>query len=82
MRADVIEKCLDPVMKDVIYFTRGFRFAIVVRFKSAEKARELSDKALKTEEVVLLPSYLGRCKSRIRIEEVASQSVDYGGSVQ
>lgn len=35
-----------------------------------DKDRKHSDRMLKTEEVLLLPTYLGRRTSRIRIEEV------------
>lgn len=47
-------------MKDVTYFTKGRKFApIEVCFKTVERARELSDKTLKTEDVIPLSSYIG-----------------------
>lgn len=48
-----MKKCLTPVMKDVTFFTRDYKFVTIEgRFSSADKTRELSDRTLKTEEVV------------------------------
>lgn len=58
MDKEQIEKCLTSVMKDVTLFTRGYKFATIeVRFSSAEKAREVSNKTLKTEEMKFLPTW-------------------------
>lgn len=68
---EVIEKCLSLIMKYVTYFTRGTKYATIeVHFSASEKAREFSDKTLKTEKVVLLSSYMGRRTSCVSISEV------------
>lgn len=47
-------------MNGVTFFTRGSKYASVeVLFSSIEKAKEFSDKTLKTAEMVLIPSYIG-----------------------
>lgn len=70
-----IWKYLHPVLGDVSLVKRGETYATVaVRFSTAEEARRNSDKTLKTEEAVLLPSYMGRITSRIRIEEVTPET--------
>lgn len=58
---DRVEKCLRPIWQDIIYLAIGKRFATVkVRFKSEKIARHHSTTLFKTDEVVLLPTYLGR----------------------
>lgn len=48
MNAELIEKCLTPVMKDSTFFNRHYSHATVeVRFSLVQKARELSDESLK-----------------------------------
>lgn len=68
-------KCLGPVLGDASLVSRGEAYATVaVKFSTTEGARKNSDKTLKTEEAVLLPSYMGRRTSRIRIEDVPPET--------
>lgn len=66
MDKEKIEQCLTLVMMDNTFFTCDYKFATIdVWFSLVEKAQELSDKTLKTEHVVLLPTYMGCHTSRV-----------------
>lgn len=68
-----IKRYLAPVMKYVMFFKRGFKYATVeVWFSSGGKTREFSDKTLRTE-VVILPTFMEHSRSRVRIEKVPPQ---------
>lgn len=57
--------------KEVAHVKRGEIFVtVVVHFNTVEDARKNSNKALKMEEAVLLPPYMERRTSCIKIEEV------------
>lgn len=73
---DKIGKCLALVLGEVIFFTQHSKFATTEgHFSSVDGAwRGMKVfKTLKTEEVVLLPSYMGQHMSHVRMEEVSPQ---------
>lgn len=73
---DKIGKCLALVLGEVIFFTQRSKFATTEgHFSSVDGAwRGMKVfKTLKTEEVVLLPSYMGQHMSHVRMKEVSPQ---------
>lgn len=66
-----LKKCLAPVWDKITYYRRGSSYATLeVRFASGEEVKRNSDKTLKTKEVVLLPTYLGRRTSKVTVAEI------------
>lgn len=71
MDEEVIRKCLAPVLKDATFYKWSHIYsAIEVHFKSVDRASGLSDKSLRTENVVLLSMYMDKRTARVRIEAV------------
>lgn len=59
----------------MFHVNRGEAYATVaVHFHTVEDACKSSDKTLKTDEAVLLPSYMGHRTSSIRVEEVPPEA--------
>lgn len=66
-----VEKALKPIWEGISYVARGKKYGTVkVRFREAATARLLSATPLRTNEMMLLPVYLGRRASRIREEDI------------
>lgn len=62
-------KCFGPVLVELAHVNHGEGFAIVeVIFLAVGEAHQNLDKTLKTEEAGLLPPYVGRRTSKIKIE--------------
>lgn len=63
------------MLVDVCLINWGDAYTTVaVKFTTAKEARKNPDKTLKTEEAVLLPSYMARRISHIRIENVPPET--------
>lgn len=70
MEPSTTERALKPVWKEVKYLNKGHGFGIVdVRFQDAANARLLSATPLETK-LVLLPVYLGKCVSKVRVDDI------------
>lgn len=66
-----IEKRLQLIRKGITDQTCGTKFAAVeVRFPTEELARRHSTSPLKSVELVLLPTYLRRCTSKVKVREI------------
>lgn len=61
---------MTSVWTDIINLARGAKFAAVeVLISAEEKARQHTMASVSTDEITLLPSYLGRRAYRVRVEE-------------
>lgn len=74
---DQIERYLHPIWPEIKYLERGNKYATVdVQFHTEEWARQHFVAALKTNELIMLSTYLGRCAFQVRIEEIPPE-VDF-----
>lgn len=66
-----IEKYLGPILNQIKYLAQGTSFATVVaRFETAEELRKFSIRVLIDENLALLPLYIGRRTSRMKIKSI------------
>lgn len=65
MASKVAKKCLRQIWKDIVYLA-----TVEVQFNWKEKAKQHSRATFKTDEVLFLPTYLGRRTSKIRVGEI------------
>lgn len=74
MEQEKVEKCLAATWNDITYDSRGNKLATIeVRFQTIEKAGEHNVRPLNTDRLELLPTYMVRCTSRIRVAGVLSE---------
>uniref|UniRef100_A0A0L8HRX4 Uncharacterized protein n=1 Tax=Octopus bimaculoides TaxID=37653 RepID=A0A0L8HRX4_OCTBM len=70
-RNELVELCLAPIWSKVIHVNRGTRSATIeVHFESAEVAKEVSTETLKTDLIMLLPTYMGKRTARVTVEDI------------
>ncbi|XP_052823724.1 uncharacterized protein LOC128247805 [Octopus bimaculoides] len=71
VKNEIVERCLSPIGKKIRYVCRGVRSATIeAHFKSENVAKEVSTQTLKNEQIMLLPTYLGRRMAKTTVEEI------------
>uniref|UniRef100_A0A0L8H3A6 Uncharacterized protein n=1 Tax=Octopus bimaculoides TaxID=37653 RepID=A0A0L8H3A6_OCTBM len=74
MTTGQIEKVLRTIWHEIVYLPRGTKFGVVevvkVRFKDAATTKKHAATTIKSEEVVLLPTYRGQRATRVRVEGI------------
>lgn len=67
-----VENCLEPIWKKKItYINRGKRYGTIEeRFASKDEAKKHSTTSLISTELLLLPTYLGKRTSKVKIEVI------------
>lgn len=67
VRTNQKEKALRPLWREINYFARGRKFRTrEVRFRNEAITKQHSANNFKTDKVMFLSIYLGRCASRVR----------------
>lgn len=74
MPKKTVEKCLQPIWGDFDSLMRGKDYGTVnVLFASEEEAKAHSTRILETNELLLLPTYMGKCTTIVKVERIPPQ---------